>query len=115
MVQPPPHRPLLPLPQQQNRTARMMIHQMLKPQPPLLPQKLLHIRIPPKKLRLKRCRSFHGIPEAKKCAASALGDGLDLAEDALGQILHSDAAAGRLGNEELGVNFVECCKISDFC
>ena len=35
------------------------------------------------------------------------GDGLDLAEDALGQFLHGHAAAGGLGGEVLGVHLVE--------
>ena len=39
-----------------------------------------------------------------------LGDGLDLAEHTLGQILHCHAAAGGLGGEVLCVHLVESSK-----
>ena len=42
-----------------------------------------------------------------------LSDGLDLAEHALGQVLHRHAAAGRLGGEVLGVYLVEGGKVGN--
>ena len=42
-----------------------------------------------------------------------LSDGLDLAEHALGQVLHRHAAAGRLGGEVLGVHLVEGGKVGN--
>ena len=52
-------------------------------------------------------------PEPGADGGSRLCDGLDLAQDALGQVLDGDAAAGGLGGEELGVDLVERRKIRD--
>ena len=52
-------------------------------------------------------------PELGIGGGSRLCDGLDLAQDALGQVLDGDTAAGGLGGEELGVNLVEGRKIRD--
>ena len=40
------------------------------------------------------------------------GNGLNLAEDALGQILHRHAGAGGLGGEEFGVDLVESGEVT---
>lgn len=60
-----PQPALMPLPQLQNRISRMMIQHIL---PPKKPQLLLHIKNTSNFL-MRSCRSFHGIPAGRKCAA----------------------------------------------
>ena len=68
-----------------------------------------------KRLKNNRCRITKK-PAAKKIAAGGnrylnLRDGLDLAQDALGQILDGYAAAGRLGDKVTGVDLVKGGKV----